>query len=71
MADNLPLPTPNKRKLVFVAILAACLMLGLIGVLMLSDAGKKDEGKDFKPKTKEVVIWSVNMPPTLFEALNK
>lgn len=71
MADNLPLPTPNKRKLVFVAIISACLMVVLIGVLMLSGAGKKDEGKDFNPKTKEVVIWSVNMPPTLFEALNK
>jgi ABC-type glycerol-3-phosphate transport system substrate-binding protein len=57
--------------MVFVAIVATCFLIVLIGVLMLSGAGKKDEGKGFKPKTKEVVIWSVNMPATLFEALNK
>lgn len=71
MADNLELPTPNKRKLVFVAIIAVCCALVLVGVLMLSGVGKKSAGKGFSPKTKEVVIWTVNMPPTLFEALNK
>jgi ABC-type glycerol-3-phosphate transport system substrate-binding protein len=38
---------------------------------MLSNATKSDTGKGFKPKTKEVVIWSVNMPQTLFETINK
>lgn len=71
MADTLPLPSPNKRKLIFVAIIAACFFAVLILVLMFSGAGKKDTGKNFNPKTKEVVIWTVNMPPTLFEALNK
>ena len=71
MADTLPLPTPNRRKLVFVAIIALCFLIVLIGVLMLSGVGKKDTGKGFKPETKEVVIWTVNMPATLFEALNK
>ncbi|MCB9806998.1 extracellular solute-binding protein [Candidatus Peribacteria bacterium] len=71
MADNLELPTPNKRKIIFVAIIAACLALILIGVLMLSGVGKKSAGKGFNPETKEVVIWTVNMPSTLFEALNK
>lgn len=45
MADNIPLPTPNKRKMVFVAIIAACFLVVLIGVLMLSGAGKSDTGK--------------------------
>ncbi len=71
MADTLPLPTPNKRKLVFVAIIALCFLIVLIGVLMLSGVGKKDTGKGFRPETNEVVIWTVNMPATLFEALNK
>jgi flagellar basal body-associated protein FliL len=71
MADNLELPTPNKRKIIFVAIIAACFLALLVGILMLSGVGKKDAGKGFSPKTKEVVIWTVNMPPTLFEALNK
>ncbi len=71
MADTIPLPTPNKRKMVFVAIIAACFLVVLIGVLMLSGVGKSDTGKWFKPETKEVVIWTVNMPATLFEALNK
>jgi flagellar basal body-associated protein FliL len=71
MADTLPLPTPNKRKLIFVAIIALCFLVVLIGILMLSGVGKKDTGKGFKPETKEVVIWTVNMPATLFEALNK
>jgi len=71
MADTLPLPTPNKRKIIFVAIIAACCLILLLGVLMLSGVGKKGAGKGFSPDTKEVVIWTVNMPSTLFEAMNK
>lgn len=71
MADNIPLPSPNKRKIIFVAIVATCFLLIVIGILALSGAGKSDTGKGFKPKTKEVVIWTVNMPATIFEALNK
>lgn len=71
MADNIPLPSPNKRKLIFVAIIVACAGVVLILMLILSGAGKKDTGKDFDPKTKEVAIWSVNMESTLFDALNK
>lgn len=67
---DLPLPSPNKRKLFFVAIIAAFLAVILIVILMLSGVGKKDSAKGFSPETKEVVIWSVNMPPALFESLN-
>lgn len=38
---------------------------------MLSGVGKKDSAKGFKPETKEVVIWTVNMSPSIFEELNK
>lgn len=71
MPDSLPLPTPNKRKLIFVAIVAACVLLLVLGFLYISQSGKSEAGKNFKPETKEVVIWSVNMSPTIFEALNK
>ncbi len=71
MADSVSLPPTNKRKIVFVAFIGVCLLVVLIGVLMLSGVGKKDTGKGFRPETKEVVIWSVNMPSTLFESLNK
>lgn len=71
MADTLPLPSPNKRKLIFVAIIATFLALVLIFILILSGVGKKDSAKGFDPKTKEVAIWTVNMSPSLFEALNK
>jgi hypothetical protein len=71
MPDTLPLPSPNKRKLIFVGVIFVVFLLILWGVLMLSGATQSDAGKGFKPETKEVVIWSVNMPETLFETLNK
>lgn len=71
MADTLPLPSPNKRKLIFVAIVAAVLLAILVLVLSLSDVGKPAAGKGFKPEKKEVVIWTVNMSPTIFETLTK
>ena len=71
MADTLPLPSPNKRKIIFVGIIFLCFLIVLWFFLTLSRTAQDDNGKWFKPKTKEVVIWSVNMPPTLFEALNK
>lgn len=71
MAEPLPLPSPNKRKLVFVAIIATILAAILIVILLLSGVGKKDSAKGFKPETKEVVIWTVNMSPAIFEELNK
>lgn len=70
MADVLPLPSPNKRKLIFVAIIATILAAILIVILMLSGVGKKDSAKGFKPETKEVSIWVVNMSPAIFEELN-
>ncbi len=71
MAEPLPLPSPNKRKLVFVAIIGVILAAILIVILLLSGVGKKDSAKGFKPETKEVVIWTVNMSPAIFEELNK
>lgn len=71
MADNLTAPSPNKRKIIFVAIIAAFLAVILTIVLILSGVGKKDSAKGFSPKTKEVIIWSVNISPSLFEELNK
>ncbi len=71
MADALPLPSPNRRKIIFVALIATGLAIILIFILMLSGVGKKDSAKGFKPETKEVVIWTVNMSPSIFEELNK
>jgi len=71
MSDTLPLPSPNRRKLIFVSILFVCFLILLGGFLALSGATKSSNGKGFQPKTKEVVIWSVNMPSTLFETLNQ
>lgn len=71
MADALPLPSPNRRKIIFVALIATGLAIILIFILMLSGVGKKDSAKGFKPETKEVVIWTVNMSPSIFEDLNK
>lgn len=71
MADTLPLPSPTKRKIIFVSILFAVFLIIIAGFLSLSGVGKSDTGKGFKPETKTVVIWSVNMSPTLFESLNK
>jgi len=71
MADTLPLPSPNKRKLIFVGIISLCFLIILGFVLTLSRTTQTENAKGFKPKTKEVVIWSVNMSPTLFETLNK
>lgn len=71
MPDSLPLPSPSKRKLIFVGIIFVCFLIVLAIFLMLSGATKSDTGKGFQPKTKEVMIWSVNMSPTLFEALGK
>ncbi len=71
MADVLPLPSPNKRKLIFVAVIAAVFLTILVLVLSLSDVGKPAAGKGFKPEKKEVVIWTVNMAPTIFETLTK
>lgn len=71
MADPLPLPSPNRRKLIFVAIIGAILAVILAFVLMLSGAGKKESAKNFNPETKEVSIWVVNMAPALFEDLNE
>ena len=71
MADTTPLPTPSKRKVVFATTVVVVVLIIFIIILMVSGAGKKETGKGFDPKTKEVVIWSVNMPSTLFEELNK
>jgi len=71
MADTTPLPTPSKRKVVFATVVVVVILLIFIAILMVSGAGKKETGKGFEPKTKEVVIWSVNMPSSLFEELNK
>jgi len=71
MTDVLPLPSPNKRKLIFVAVIAAVFLAILVLVLSLSDVGKPAAGKGFKPEKKEVVIWTVNMAPTIFETLTK
>lgn len=45
MADSLPLPSPNKRKIIFVAILFVIFLIILGGFLALSDATKSDNGK--------------------------
>jgi hypothetical protein len=72
MADALPLPSPNRRKIIFVAIDSHWTLPAiLIVILMLSGVGKKDSAKGFKPETKEVSLWTVNMAPAIFEELNK
>lgn len=71
MPDTLPLPSPNRRKLIFAGIIFACFLLILAGFLALSPTTKSDNAKGFNPESKEVVVWTVNMPSTLLEELNK
>ena len=68
---ELPLPTPNRRKLVFAGIVLAIFLVFLGIFLLLSNMNQPASGKGFTPKTKEVVIWTVNMPTTLFDTLGK
>ncbi len=70
MTDILP-PSPTKRKIIFVSIVSLCLLIVLSIIVFLSRSSQSEGGKGFNPKTKEVVIWTVNMPSTLFETLNK
>lgn len=73
MSDILlpPSPEPNRRKLIFVGIISLIFIIifGIIVYMSRSSGGQGAQG--FKPKTKEVVIWTVGMKPEIFESLTK
>lgn len=70
--SDLPLdaPAPNKRKILFVGIVALVGVLLVFLLIAFSRAGRPTNSQGFSPRTKEVVIWTVNMPQSLFVSLS-
>lgn len=71
MSDTpLDAPAPNRRKIFFVVAVAFVTLLIVLVAIAFSRAGRPATADGFRPQSREVVVWTVNMPQSLFETLS-